>query len=183
MRKSILINLKRTVFLGVVLFFISAISPPEKTGKKIFKLMRSGKVHKIEKYYLEKEEFIDFINGMESTPPQKQLDQMLRDYEEGIKVHLMGFENIDVENKSDLKIKRIEYDYQVAKPGKDEKILWPDSKAYKAVNTPSVQHKVNLTYFLEVNNKQYVMKFEMINYKGKWKLFHMLKQCLLYKNL
>lgn len=182
MTRKIFTSIKRIGFLVSLTLLMSSFSPPEKTAKKIFKLMRSGQVHKIEKYYLEKQEFIDFVNGMERQPPKEQLDKMVQSYDQAMESHMDTFENIDVQDKRTLKIKRIEYDYQIGKPGKDEKIKWPESKDYNPVNTPSEQVKVNLTYFLYGDDKEYIMELEMMQYDGKWRLFHLLKPCSLYEN-
>ena len=173
--------LKPLFCLVSIAIFMSAVSTPEKTGKKIFKHIQKDKIHKIEKYYLDKEEFIEFIGTMDPKPPQEQLDKIVSEYDDAKAQHLQTFDNLEVKDLKNVKIDRIEYDYQIAKKGKDEKIEWPKSKTISPTNSPTEQVKTNLTIYLEGNGKEYTMKLELMNYKGKWKILHLLRPCTIYE--
>jgi hypothetical protein len=166
---------KYTVLLGVIVVLLSGFTTPERTGKRIIKHLMSGKVEKIEKYLLEKSEFIDFVNSMSRKPGQKQLNKMLENYDEAQEAYLLDLFGLNDDGWGDLRVDRIEYEYQIGKPGKDETISWPESKDYEPNNSPDEQVKINFSFHLMSDNKNYLGRMEMMNYKGKWKLFHLLK--------
>ncbi|NNJ81097.1 MAG: hypothetical protein HKO61_13855 [Flavobacteriaceae bacterium] len=168
-------NLKYSALLVIIVVLISGFTTPERTGKRIIKYLMSGKVEKIEKYLMEKSEFIDFVNSMSRKPGQEQINIMLENYEEAQEAYLLDFVSLNDEAWGDLQVDRIEYEYQIGKPGKDETISWPESKDYEPKNSPDEQLKVNFSFHLKSDNKKYLGSLDMINYKGKWKLFHLLK--------
>ena len=183
MIKRSIFYFKRVLFLGLTMLFMSAVSTPDRTGKKIFKLIIKEKIQKIETYYLDKEEFIEFVNTMDPKPSSEQLNAILENYDATKKDHLKTFEELDLDKIGNLKIDRIEYDYQIAKKGKDDKVIWPDAKNYKPINTPTEQIKANLKFYLKADNKEYIMNMELMNYKGKWKLLHLLRPCSIYEDI
>jgi hypothetical protein len=177
-----LINItKKAGLVVLVLLLISSVSTPEKEVHKIIKILKSGKTQKIEKYYLEKSEFIDMVNHMDPKPSQEQIDGLLEGYEASKENYLKGFEDTAIENWSNIEIDRMEYDYKIGKPGQDEEIQWPKSKDYQAVYKNTEMTKVKFFIFLKDKDEKYMMRMEMMNYKGKWKLSHMLKPLYVQK--
>jgi len=171
-----ILNITRKVSLAVLaLLLISSVSTPEKDIHKIIKILKSGKTQKIEKYYLKKAEFIDMVNHMNPKPSQEQIDGLLEGYKASKESYLKAFEDTTIENWSNIVIYRMGYDYKIGKPGQDEEIQWPKSKNHEPVYKNTEMTKVKFFIFLKDKDNKYMMRMEMMNYKGKWKLSHMLK--------
>ena len=173
MKKMVSIT-KKIGFTLLTLLLLSSVVSPDKSVNKIIKILKSGKTQKIEKYYLKKAEFIDLLNNMDPKPSQEQIDGLLEGYEASKETYLKGFEDTAIEDWSNLEIDRMEYDYKIGKPGQDEEIQWPKSKDYKVVYKNTEMTKAKFFIFLKDKDNKYVTRLEMMNYKGKWKLSHML---------
>jgi len=173
---------KKAGLVVLALLVISSMSSPEKEVHKIIKILKSGKTQKIEKYYLAKAEFIDLVNHMDPKPSQEQIDGLLDSYETSKETYLKTFENIEIDDWNTCEINRIEYDYKIGKPGQDEEIEWPKSKDYQPVYKNTEMIKVRFTVILKDKKNKYTMRMEMMNYKGKWKLSHMLRPVYIQKN-
>lgn len=177
-----IINITKKASLAVLaLLLISSATTPEKDVHKIIKILKSGKTQKIEKYYLDKTEFIDMVNHMDPKPSQEQINGLLEGYEANKETYLKGFEDTAIENWSNLEIDRMEYDYKIGKPGQDEEIQWPKSKDYEPVYKNTEMTKVKFFIFLKDKDDKYMMRIEMMNYKDNWKLSHMLKPLYIQK--
>ena len=172
--KELIRIINKTGLILLTFLLISSMASPDKTANKIIKILKSGKTQKIEKYYLKKSEFIDMVNHMDPKPSQEQIDGLLEGYEESKENYLKSFKDTAIEDWSNLEIYRMEYDYIIAKPGKDEEIQWPKSKDHEAVYKNTEMTKVKFFIFLKDKDNKYVTRMEMMNYKGKWILSHML---------
>lgn len=173
--KNIISITKKVGLTLLALVVMSSIVAPDKTANKIIKILKSGKTQKIEKYFLKKAEFIDLVNNMDPKPSQEQVDGLLNGYEESKESYLNSFKGTAIEDWSNLEIYKMEYDYIIAKPGQDEEIQWPKSKDYKSVYKNTEMAKVKFFIFLKDEDNKYATRLELMNYKGKWKLSHMLK--------
>lgn len=167
-------------FLGVILVLLTSFTTPDKTGKRIFKFLKKDNIEKLEKYYIQKEELLSLINGMEPKPSEEQINRVMDSYDSGKEAYLKSFS----ENMGDLKwdgtrLDSITYDYVIGKPGEDEKIIWPDSKNFNTDDTDQLKTKVSM--FINDSEYNYILHFEMLNFHGEWKLFNMLKSPYLQK--
>ncbi len=170
-----IINITKKIGLTVLTFILmSSIAAPDKPANKIIKNLKSGKTHKLEKYYLKKSEFIDMVNNMNPKPSQEQIGGLLEGYKESKENYLKSFKDTAIEDWSNLEIYRMEYDYIIGKPGQDQEIQWPKSKDYEPVYKNTEMTKAKFFIFLKDKDNKYVTRMEMMNYKGKWKLSHML---------
>ena len=164
----------KALLLGVLIIVISSFSTPDKTSKKIIKVLKSGDLENIDQYYLTKEEFVSLLEDMDPKPPEEQTTKMIENFDPGKEAFLESFKkNITPVDWSNAKIDSLKYDYSIAKPGADEKILWPESKKYQLNDADLV--KVAMLISLHDNENNYSMKLEMMNYKGDWKFIFWLK--------
>lgn len=170
-----LINITKKIGLTLLtLLLLSSMVAPDETANKIIKILKSGKTQKIEKYYLQKSEFIDLVSNMDPKPSQEQIDGLLEGYEDSKETYLKSFEDTAIKDWSNLEIYRLEYDYIIAKPGQDKEIQWPKSKDHEVVYKNTEMTKAKFFIFFKDKDIKYVTRLEMMNYKGKWKLSHML---------
>ena len=179
--KNIISITKKTSLVLLSLLLMSSIVTPDKTANKIYKILKSGKEQKMEKYFLKKSEFIDMVSNMNPKPTQEQIKDLLEGYEERKENYLNSFKDTAIEDWSNLEIYRMEYDYIIGKPGQDEEIQWPKSKDYEVVYKNTEMTKAKFFIFLKDKDNKYVTRLEMMNYKGKWKLSHMLPPFYLEK--
>ena len=179
MQKLKTITSKMLLFCMLFLL-ISSFTTPEKLGKKIVGLIKNDQIEKMESYYLTKAEFITLTSEMDPKPPQEQIDKMLENFAAGKDAFLQSFQdNFTMVNWESAKIDGITYKYTIAKPGADEKILWPKSKDH--IIKDSDLTKVTMSIALHDKNNDYVMSLEMMNYKGDWKFIFWLKTPYVYK--
>ena len=168
-------TLNKILILGLLFFLVTSFTGPHKTGKRIFKFLKKDQIEKLERYYIEKEELVSLINGMEPKPSEEQINRVMESYDSGKESYLQSFvENIGDFNWDKSALDSITYDYVIGKPGEDEKILWPDSKNFNMEDTD--QLKANVFLFINDSENKYILKFEMLNFLGDWKLFNMLKR-------
>ena len=171
-------KISKLIFISLSIVLCFSFLNPERIGKKVFKILKTDKFEKIEKLYLEKEEFEAMIDKMDPKPPSEQIQKLLDTYESDRATFLNSFQNNLIEiDWEKAKIDSITYDYSIAKPGKDIKIDWPDSKNYKLQSSDMVKAKV-LIYFHNLN-KEHTIKFNMLNFKNKWKFSHLFKAPIL----
>jgi len=170
----------KMLLFSTLFILISSFTTPDKTGKKIVELLKINQIEKIESYYLTKAEFIVLTSEMDPKPPQDQIDKMLEDFDAGKDAFLQSFhDNFNMVHWESTKIDDITYNYTIAKPGSDDKILWPQSKDH--IINDSDLTKVTLSIALHDNNNDYTMSLEMMNYNGDWKFIFWLKTPYVYK--
>lgn len=176
-----IINITKKIGLALLtLLVISSFTTPDKLAKKIVALLKTNQVEKIENYYLTKAEFKTLTSEMDPKPPQDQIDKMLKDFDAGKEAYLQKFQdNFTMVNWESANIDSITYKYTIAKPGSDEKILWPQSKDH--IIKDSDLTKVTLSIALHDKDNDYAMSLEMMNFKGDWKFIFWLKPPYAYK--
>ena len=154
---------------------LASFTTPNKTGKRIFKYLKKDNIEKLEKYYIQKEELLSLINGMEPKPSEEQINRVMESYDSGKESYLQSFsENMSDFNWDRSRLDSITYDYIIGKPGEDEKIPWPDSKNFNMED--SDQLKADVSLFINYSENSFILQFEMLNFQGDWKLFNMLKR-------
>ena len=154
---------------------LTSFTGPNKTGKKIFKILKKDQIEKLERYYIEKEELVSLVNGMEPKPSEEQVNRVMENYDSGKGSYLQSFaENFSDVDWNHAKLDSITYDYVIGKPGKDEKIPWPNSKNFNTESTDKL--KTNVSMYINDSKDGYIIEFELLNYNGEWKLFNMLKR-------
>ena len=164
----------KALLLSLVIIVASSFTTPDKTSKKIIKILKSGDLEDIDQYYITKDEFTTLLANMDPKPPEEQTTKMIENFDPGKEAFLEAFKkNIALVDWNKANVDSLNYDYIIAKPGSDEKILWPDSKDYQLNDTDLV--KVSMLFYLHDGTNNYSMKLEMMNYKGDWKFIFWLK--------
>jgi len=180
-------NLKTLVnkmlLFSILFLLISSFSTPDKLAKKIVELLKTNQFEKIENYYLTKAEFITLLSEMDPKPSQEEqeeIDNMIIDFDAGKDAYLKSLqENLIMVNWESANIDSIEYNYTIAKPGSDEKILWPQSKDH--IINDSDLTKFTMSIGLHDKDNNYTMKLEMMNFKGDWKFLFWLNIPYVFK--
>ncbi len=152
----------KMLLFSILFLLISSFTTPDKLTKKIVELIKTDQVEKIENYYLTKAEFITLTSEMDPKPPQEEINNMLENFDAGKDAYLQSFhDNLIMVNWESAKIDGITYKYTIAKPGSDQKILWPQSKDH--IINDSDLTKVTMSIALHDKDNDYSMSLEMMN--------------------